>query len=282
MIITDALVASGIAYAGIKTLWQSRKQTPAKTTQAGMTNRNATDKPANGTVTTQVESLQMMLSGVTLQDRRQLAMATTAFWLSIGGWFFPPLTLASVPLTIYTTVPVLEAAIEGLFLEGRIKPSLVNSILLVSTLLSEHYTAASAISWLHHSFRQIGRRLQSVGDHMSTEVNQEVGDWVRQAMGGAPREVWVVSNTGENNSVEMKIPFADLKIGDTLVISRGEFIPVDGVITVGEAKLNLLLLTRSTTPVTVGVGDKVYTTAFVLEGRIRIQVENIRVQATNN
>lgn len=279
MLITNVLVAGSVAYAGVKTLVDARLSKPVKAAQAGLTEA---DKRPNGTVTTQAEANQAMLRNATLPERRNVALANTAFWLTVGGWFFPPLTVASVPLTIYTTVPILEAATQGLFLEGRMKPSVINSMLLVGTLVTEHYTSAALISMLHHTFRQMGRRLQVVGEQMTTEVNQEVGDWVRQAMGGAPREVWVVNNTGDNNTVEMKIPFADLKVGDTLVVNRGEFVPIDGVITVGNAKLNLLLLTRSATPVTVGPGDKVYTTAFVVEGRIRIQVENIRTQSADN
>ncbi|MFN8495336.1 MAG: hypothetical protein U0350_47500 [Caldilineaceae bacterium] len=279
MLITNVLVAGSVAYAGVKTLIDARQPKSVKATQTGLAEA---DKRPDGTVTTKLEATQAMLRNATLQERRNVALANTAFWLSIGGWFLPPLTIASIPLTIYTTVPILEAATQGLFLEGRMKPSVINSILLVSTLLSEHYTTAALISTLHHTFRQMGRRLQVVGEQMTTEVNQEVGDWVRQAMGGTPREVWVVSTTDDSNTVEMKIPFTDLKVGDTLVVNRGEFIPIDGVITAGDAKLNLLLLTRSPTPVAVSVGDKVYTMSFVIEGRIRIQVENIRVQTPDN
>jgi len=283
MFITDALVAGGVAYAGVKTLVQSRTQATAQPAAQVIVNAGPQSKGL-GVTTTQAVPLLRMSDDLTLAERRQLALAATAFWLSVGGWLFPPLTLASIPLIVYATVPILEAAGKALYDEGRVKPSVFSSILLVRTLVTDHYTAAAAISWLHHSFRQLGRRVQLVSEQITNEGGQELGDRVRQVLGGAPREVWVVNRAPDSKpdsqTVEVKIPFADLKVGDTLVVNRSEFIAVDGVITAGEATLNLLLLTHTPTPVKVGVGDRVHTAAFVLEGRIQVQVETIRVQAT--
>jgi cation transport ATPase len=93
---------------------------------------------------------------------------------------------------------------------------------------------------------------------------------VRQVMGGAPQSVWLVRDT-----VEVKVPFTEVKEGDLIVVNRGEFIPVTGLVTTGAAKVNLLLITRSPTSVEVGVGDTVYPTAFVVEGRLQVRVEKL-------
>jgi Cu2+-exporting ATPase len=61
-----------------------------------------------------------------------------------------------------------------------------------------------------------------------------------------------------------------------LVVNRGEFVPVAGVVTTGSAKVNLLLLTRSANPIDVMVGDRVYPATFVMEGRLHVQVEKLR------
>jgi cation transport ATPase len=101
-------------------------------------------------------------------------------------------------------------------------------------------------------------------------------------MGGSPQTVWVERSTGAEPSmeqgIEMKIPFDELRTGDILVANRGEFIPVNGLVTSGEATLNLLLLTRSGTPMTVATGDRVYRGAFVTEGRLRITVDPLQAE----
>ena len=264
MLITNLLVAGSVAYAGVKTV--VTHHVPVNASR----NTNKGGALTNASPTVQIADERKAQEGLTLAERRQRALAATSFWLAIGGLWFPPLTVASVPLTIYSTIPILEAACRSLYDEGRLKPSVINSVLLVSTLVSEHYLPAATIAWLHHTFRHVGRQAQAVGEQMSTEVSNELADLVRQAMGGAPRAVWVIRDT-----IEVKVPFGDVKVGDVIVVSRGEFIPVAGVVTGGAAKVNLLLLTRSPTPVAVDIGDMVYTATFVTEGRLLIRVEKL-------
>lgn len=263
MLITNLLVAGSVAYAGVKTVVNQQKLTKAQPTRQ--------ESSLITTPTVELADAPTDQEGVTLAERRHRAVATTSFWLAVGGLLFPTLTIASVPLTVYSTIPILEAGCRSLYAEGRVKPSVVNSILLVSTLVSDHYLPAATIAWLHHSFRLLGRRAQTAGEKMTTEVSNELSDLVRQALGAPPRTVWVVRDT-----VEVKLPFDEIKVGDLLVVNRGEFIPVEGVVTAGSAKVNLLLITRSANPVTVGSGEYVYPTTFVMEGRLQVRVEKIQ------
>lgn len=267
MLITNLLVAGSVAYAGVKTVVTQHKLVQVPPLQ---------ENPRTATPTVELADASTDQDGVTLVERRQRAVATTAFWLAVGGLLFPTLTIASIPLTIYSTVPILEAGCRSLYAEGRVKPSVINSILLASTLISDHYLPAATIAWLHHTFRLLGRRAQSMSEQMTSEVSNEVSDLVRQALGGPPRTVWIVRET-----VEVKAPFDEIKVGDLVVINRGEFIPVEGIITAGSAKVNLLLLTRSPNPIEVAVGEHVYPMTFVMEGRLQVQVEKVRPTDSN-
>lgn len=267
MFITNVLVAGSVAYAGVKTV--AARHAPVKSRRPVGVDQDGALTNAEPAV--QIAHNALAQDGLTLADRRHRAVAATSFWLAVGGLFFPPLTVASVPLTVYSTIPILEAGCRSLYAEGRLKPSVINSILLVSTLVTDHYFSAAAIAWLHHAFRLVGRQAQVMGEQMTTEVSNELSDLARQVMGAPPRMVWLVRDT-----IEVKVPFDEVKVGDLIVVNRGEFIPVDGVVTAGRAKVNFLLLTRSPTPVEVGVGEHVYTTTFVVEGRLQVQVEKLR------
>jgi len=269
MLITNLLVAGSIAYAGVKTVVEQVQRKPASAPSTTVSRTVILDTVAPGSDAA-IDPAAVPL----LAERRYRAIAATSFWLSVGGFFFPTLTFASIPLTVYSAVPIFEAGCQSLYAEGRVKPSVINTILISSTLLTDRYLPAATLTWLHHTFRQLGQQLQSMGKQVTSDINNEVGDLLRQAMGGAPRAVWIVQDT-----VEVKVPFDQVKVGDVVVISRGEFVPVDGVITAGTATVNLMLLTRSTTPTTVDVGDKIYTSTFVTEGRISVQVEEIRLYA---
>lgn len=263
MLITNLLVAGGVAYAGVKTVVAHRQPVPAQQT--------VKSNPLMKGPTVELVDLPGEQDGVTLAERRHRAVATTSFWLAVGGLFFPALTVASVPLTVYSTIPIWEAGCRSLYAEGRVKPSVANSILLVGALVGDHYLPAATIAWLHHTFRLLGRRAQTVSEQITSEVSNELSDLVRQAMGAPPRTAWVIRDT-----VEVKLPFDEVQVGDTLVINRGEFVPVEGIVTTGAAKVNLLLLTRSANPVEIAAGDRVYPATFVMEGRLHVQVEKLR------
>lgn len=284
MLITTLLVTGTVAYAGVKTL-VSHHQTGPKPLQKGQT--GITNPTVNKTVRkertatdnreAQVVENVAPRTVIPLADRRQRAAAGTALLLSMAGVIWAPLTLASAPLTIYSSLSVFEAAGQSLYSDGKIRPSVINSILLVSTLVTEHYLPAAAISWLHHSFKQIGQRIQAAGEQFSNELDVEYGELLRQAFGASPQMVWIVRTGGEEgDDVEVQIPFRELKTGDTLVSNRGEIVPVNGVVNAGEATLNLLLVTGTSTPVTVGEGDQVYKGAFVTEGRLWIKVDPLQ------
>lgn len=264
MLITNLLVAGSVAYAGVKTATVPTQRQPNSISSTELSQATNSEPVVTTTDPTNLP---------TLAQRRQRALAATSMWLSVGGVFIPSLTLVSIPLTVYSAVPILEAGCRSLFREGRLKPSVINSILIGSTLLGDHYFTAAAFAWLHHAFQQVGQQIQSKGQQVSNEINGEVGELLRQAMGGPPRTVWLVQE-----GIEVKVPFEQIKVGDVVVISRGEFIPVDGAVISGTATVNLLLITRSPNPETVQIGDKVYTNTFVTEGRINIRVDEIRTR----
>ncbi len=285
MFVTNLLVSGSVAYAGVKTLVshhrsdQSRHadedsiyviRAPSKDSAIGT---SQTTPKAN---TTTPHTNGALRGAPTLQDRRQRTAAATAMWLGIGGLFWSPLTLIGAPLTIYSSISIFESAGRSLYSEGRLRPSVINSILLVSTLVTENYLPAAAISWLHHSFKQMGQRLQSASEQMATEIENDFGDLLRQAAGGSPKMVWMVQEGTDGQGIEVKVPFTDLKTGDILVANRGELIPVNGVVTAGEATLNLLLLTQSSAPMAVRPGERVYKGAFVTEGHLQIQIDQIQ------
>ncbi|MBV7331435.1 heavy metal translocating P-type ATPase [Chloroflexi bacterium TSY] len=87
-------------------------------------------------------------------------------------------------------------------------------------------------------------------------------------LGEEPRQVWVLVD-----GAEMEIPFERLQVGDTLVIQAGQMIPVDGIITQGEAAIDQHRLTGESQPAEKGMGDSVLAATVVLSGRVHIQVE---------
>ncbi|MEM7533320.1 MAG: heavy metal translocating P-type ATPase [Chloroflexota bacterium] len=108
--------------------------------------------------------------------------------------------------------------------------------------------------------------------HFIMKITLQSQDRTRKEMvnilGEQPRLVWVLVN-----GVEMELPFEQLQVGDTLVVQAGQMIPVDGVITQGEATIDQHRLTGESQPVEKGVGASVSAATVVLSGRTHIRVE---------
>lgn len=87
-------------------------------------------------------------------------------------------------------------------------------------------------------------------------------------LGEQPYRVWVILE-----GVEVEIPFAELRVGDILVLGAGQLVPVDGVIVHGTATLDQHRLTGESQPAEKGVGDAVLAATLMLGGRIHVRVE---------
>jgi cation transport ATPase len=276
MLITTLLVAGSVAYIGVKaaaTTWRRPTQ-QAQHAQASPSSAVAVTviegvDAANGIIDdTDDPGKAEERSKHRLAERRYRAVAATSVWLTLGGILFPPLTIMSIPLTVYSTVPILESGYRSLFSRGQIRPSVINSALIVSTLLTDRYLPAAALTWMHHTVRHMSLQIQEVVELAKSEVTSDLSNLASQVMGNPPRTVWKV-----NENVEIQTPFAELQIGDVIVAGRGEFIPVEGRVTAGEATVSMILRSGVSTPVPVSEGDHVYARSFVTEGRIRIQIE---------
>jgi Cu2+-exporting ATPase len=72
-------------------------------------------------------------------------------------------------------------------------------------------------------------------------------------------------------SLERRLPIADVRVDDILVVRPGERIPVDGRVIAGFAELDTSLLTGETAPEALGVGDLCRAGALNLSGTLRLQ-----------
>ena len=73
--------------------------------------------------------------------------------------------------------------------------------------------------------------------------------------------------------MEVEIPFDALQTNDVIVVSAGQVIPVDGLITKGVASVDQHKLTGESQPVEKGIGDAVFASTIVLIGRICVQTD---------
>jgi Cd2+/Zn2+-exporting ATPase len=92
----------------------------------------------------------------------------------------------------------------------------------------------------------------------------------RRAISGlmelAPDEAAVL-----RDGVEARMPTADVIVGSEIVVRPGERVPLDGIVTQGEAAVNQAQVTGESAPVTRRQGDTVFAGSIVEGGSLRLR-----------
>ena len=93
---------------------------------------------------------------------------------------------------------------------------------------------------------------------------------IRALMGLTPKTAHVVNG----NDVD-DVPIATLEKGDTIEIRQGEKVPVDGIVTTGEAYIDESMITGEPTPAQRKAGDKVFAGTIVKQGCLRFRARQV-------
>lgn len=198
------------------------------------------------------------LSPLEKRMNHYLNIATVNLGIAGVSLFFPPLVLATVPLLAYLMSPILQLTYKGLVKERRFTSYTLDAILLGGMLVGGFWYTATIGLWVLMFSRKL--LVKSENNAKQNLVN---------LFGEQPRTMWILTADG----VEVEIPFNQLQVGDVLVISAGQMIPVDGVITAGIASIDQHKLTGEAQPAEKGVGEAVLAATVVLAGRIYIRAE---------
>lgn len=79
-----------------------------------------------------------------------------------------------------------------------------------------------------------------------------------------------VANVIRNGKVESVAPDT-VKIGETILIKRGEKIPLDGIVVEGSALLDTVALTGESVPRAIKDGDEIYSGCINLKGELKVR-----------
>lgn len=79
-----------------------------------------------------------------------------------------------------------------------------------------------------------------------------------------------VANVIRNKEVQSVAPDT-VKIGETILIKRGEKIPLDGIVTEGSALLDTVALTGESVPRAIKDGDEIYSGCINLKGELKVR-----------
>ncbi len=196
---------------------------------------------------------------------RRLGLGLTALSLSLlGTWVFTPL----MPLAILVGLSASSAKYPHAYREWKRTKRLGAIHLICIYSLYLWLGGYAAIGSLGAVLYGLMLKAKAVSENQSR--NNLISMFQLQ-----PAKVWVRSQGSE-----LEIPFAQLQIGDTLVLQAGQILPVDGTIIAGVATVDQQMLTGEAQPVEKSVGDPVLAATLIISGYIDVAVEKTSAETT--
>lgn len=195
--IIPVLVVGSMVYAGYRTFASARPKKTVTWVQQSDGRYAKKSIPAQETINH---------SQIQEAVNRDFTVSSISLGLAASGAIiYAPLVLASVPLTIYGLIPMVEHSLQGLFKKGEGAMVAAGSIVVAITLLANHFVLAAMIEWLYFLNRKLWFELAS-----------SYSQFIAYALGHRPITVWILVD-----GVEVEIPLEDLRPGDT-VVTNGE------------------------------------------------------------
>jgi len=170
-------------------------------------------------------------------------------------WFMP-FSIRRI-ITVIKSVPYIVKGLKTLKDHRLEVPLLDATSIAVSILMGDFDTAGSVMFLL------------GVGDIMEEWTHKKSVDDLARAMSLNVDRVWLVTESGE----EVLTGINEVKAGDRFVVRMGNMIPLDGVVTDGEALINQASITGESMPVEKHKGAYIYAGTVCDEGEITVEVK---------
>ncbi|GAS96721.1 heavy metal translocating P-type ATPase [Mycolicibacterium canariasense] len=118
------------------------------------------------------------------------------------------------------------------------------------------------------------------GRYFEARAKRKSGAALRALLDMGAKDVTVIRTgaseaTGKSTNGEVRIPIAQLAVGDVFVVRPGEKIATDGTVTAGTSAVDASMLTGEPVPVDVGPGDTVVGATVNVGGRLEVRATHV-------
>lgn len=160
---------------------------------------------------------------------------------------------------VYTAVQSVKYIVQGIrcLMKGKLEVEVLDATAIGVSIIRADYDTAGSVMFL----LGLGELLEEWTHKKS------VGDLAR-SMSLNIEKVWQ-----RVDGTEVLVPVSQILEGDEIVIHVGSMIPLDGVVTAGEAMVNQASMTGEAVPVKKEVDSYVYAGTAVEEGSIIVRVK---------
>ncbi|GAA0304105.1 heavy metal translocating P-type ATPase [Kineococcus aurantiacus] len=205
--------------------------------------------------------------------------------LQFTNWQWLAFALAS-PVAVWGAWPFHRAALVNARHGAATMDTLVSLGVVAAYLTScaSLFLGDAGMPGTHMGFSLLG----SSGDELYLEVAAVVTVFVltgrylearARRRSGAALEALLALGAKDvgvlRDGAEVRVPVADLRVGDRFVVRPGETVATDGTVVEGTSALDLSLLTGESVPVEVGTGDDVVGGTVNAGGRLVVRATRV-------
>ena len=192
-------------------------------------------------------------------------------WLMLKRFFAPvPVVgtlaarLVSPPglLAVWLVMPIQRQAIENFKNTGRVDMSFISTGLLYVSLFTGNIVTALVVAWLYN-----------LSGWMESRIRRHTQKAVKDMLMGRQTHAWKLVD-----GMEIRVDAETLIPGDTIVLSHGNTVPVDGRVIKGTVLMNESAMTGESMPVVKLKDQAVLAGTLVEDGHACVIVEKIGEQ----
>ncbi|MBO4295515.1 MAG: heavy metal translocating P-type ATPase, partial [Desulfovibrio sp.] len=165
----------------------------------------------------------------------------------------------SVGMALLHAAPCLWHGVADLA-RGRLSVSVLDASAVATCLLRRDFRTARTLTVL-----------LSAGGELEEWTRQKSLASLAESLCVAADAVWIAGPDGADRVVRL----SDVQEGDVVIVRAGTSIPVDGVVTAGEAVVNQASMTGEPIGVPRGPGESVFAGTVVEEGELRIRTVKV-------
>jgi len=113
------------------------------------------------------------------------------------------------------------------------------------------------------------------GRYFEQRSKRRAGAALRALLEIGAKDVAVLRTTADGTSAEVRVPIADLRVGEEFVVRPGEKIATDGVVASGTSAVDASMVTGESVPVEVAPGDAVVGATVNAGGRLVVRATRV-------
>ena len=189
-----------------------------------------------------------------------LGMTHTATWIQL---------VLTLPVVFYAGAPFYSAAWSGL----RHASANMNTLIALGTGAAFLYSVYETVRGGHMVYFEAAATIVALillGRTLESRARAKASEAIRHMMKLQPPTARLL-----RKGVEVEVPVAEVRPGDTVVVRPGDRIPVDGTVLDGDSAVDESMLTGESMPVDKRIGASVFAGTVNRSGSFRYEVKKV-------